>query len=203
MGKSIPALAALGLIILSGRAEASVVIDIAQDGSDVVATGAGALNLTGLASSGSAIFFAQIDSAAGVAMVGPAEFFSPTPTIDAYTGISGPLSFGTSGTFFPSSGSGDFFGPWMQPFGIPLLFVPAGYASESPLSGYSTYDGETLASMGLTPGQYVYTWGNGVSADSLTINIGGTVPEAPTWAMMIASVGLLGALYRRRAAAAA
>jgi hypothetical protein len=48
------------------------------------------------------------------------------------------------------------------------------------MSGSSTFSGQTLASMGLTPGTYQYTW----SSDSLTVKIG-TVPEPSTWAMML------------------
>ena len=41
----------------------------------------------------------------------------------------------------------------------------------SALSGYSVYDGKTLASLGLTSGTYSWTWGSGVNDDSLTVNI--------------------------------
>jgi hypothetical protein len=46
---------------------------------------------------------------------------------------------------------------------------------------------QSFASLGLTPGSYLYHWGSGANADSLTIEIGnpgGAVPEASTWAMM-------------------
>jgi hypothetical protein len=61
------------------------------------------------------------------------------------------------------------------------------------MSGSSTFSGQTLASMGLTPGTYQYTW----SSDSLTVKIG-TVPEPSTWAMMLLGFARLGyAGYRR------
>jgi hypothetical protein len=50
--------------------------------------------------------------------------------------------------------------------------------------------------MGLTPGTYVYTWGSGANADSVTINIS-AVPEASTWAMMLAGLAGLSYLGRR------
>jgi PEP-CTERM motif len=67
------------------------------------------------------------------------------------------------------------------------------YVSGSPLSETSTYLGATFASLGVTPGQYVYTWGSGDHADSFTINIGASpVPEPSTWAMMLIGFAGLG-----------
>jgi hypothetical protein len=56
MKRIIPVLAAQGLTVLSGRAEASVVIDISQDGANVVATGSGEIDLAGLSYLGSGNF---------------------------------------------------------------------------------------------------------------------------------------------------
>jgi hypothetical protein len=67
----------------------------------------------------------------------------------------------------------------------------------------ATYDHQTLASLGLTPGVYAYTWGTGLDADSLTVRIEDigsltSVPEAPAWLMMLAGFGGLGASARLR-----
>jgi hypothetical protein len=43
--------------------------------------------------------------------------------------------------------------------------VPAGYTSGSALSETDTYAGKTFASMGLTPGTYVWKWGAFANAD--------------------------------------
>jgi hypothetical protein len=54
----------------------------------------------------------------------------------------------------------------------------------------------------LTPGKYVYTWGSGPDADSLTVDIG-SVPEPSTWAMMLLGfAGLAYAGYRKTKRAA-
>lgn len=74
--------------------------------------------------------------------------------------------------------------------------------SESPLSSSSTFDGETFASLGLTPGTYVYTWGGGADADSLTVKIG-AIPEPGTWVMMMLGFAGLGFAGYRRACRAA
>jgi hypothetical protein len=44
-----------------------------------------------------------------------------------------------------------------------LLFVPRGYVSGNPLSDSATYSGQTFATLGVTPGTYVWTWGSGAN----------------------------------------
>jgi hypothetical protein len=108
---------------------------------------------------------------------------------DVYTGVNTPASFGPGGFTFASSNSGGL----LEIIGNGLD-VPAGYVSGTMISGSSTYVGQTLASLGLTPGKYVDTWGEGADADSLTINIAG-IPEPSTWGMMalgFAALGLMG-----------
>ena len=88
---------------------------------------------------------------------------------------------------------------------IPLR-VPEGYLSGSALSETSTYLNATFASLRMTPGEYVYSWGSGEHADTFTINIVASpppaVPEPSTWAMMLigfAGLGLAGWRHRRTA----
>jgi hypothetical protein len=45
----------------------------------------------------------------------------------------------------------------------PLLTVPAGYVSGTALSDSATYSGATFATLGVTPGTYVWTWGTGAN----------------------------------------
>ncbi len=75
--------------------------------------------------------------------------------------------------------------------------VPAGYLSGGPLSDSATYDNTTLASLGVTPGKYVWTWGSGADADSFTL-IAGAVPEPSTWALLLAGFGGLATVAYRR-----
>ena len=72
------------------------------------------------------------------------------------------------------------------------------------LSGSSTYVGQTFASLGLTPGTYLYSWGSGSTADSLTVQIGpAAIPEPGTWMMIMlgfAALGVAGSRAARKSA---
>jgi hypothetical protein len=89
-------------------------------------------------------------------------------------------------------------------FSTYLLVVPGGYISGTPLAGTATFSGTTLVAMGATPGTYVWTWGSGNTADSLTLLIGASaeVPEPGTLflvgGVLLGSMALKGALRVRR-----
>jgi hypothetical protein len=144
-------------------------------GSDVVATGSGAIDLIGLSSSGGpGIATALIRPKTGDIVVA-------SGIAAASTGITGPLSFGTGDLTFASSssggavamsGSGDL-------IGAPGIGVPDGYMSGSALSDTSTYNNATFSSLGVTPGTYEWTWGTGGANQNFTLQIGpaAAVPE--------------------------
>jgi hypothetical protein len=70
----------------------------------------------------------------------------------------------------------------------------------TPLSDTATYTGQTFSSLGVTPGRYEWTWGDGAN-QNFTLVIGGTVPEPSTWAMMLigfAGVDFVGHRASRR-----
>lgn len=52
------------------------------------------------------------------------------------------------------------------------IYTPDNYVSGSPIEGTSTWSNATFTSLGLVPGSYVFTFGDGATADSITLNIG-------------------------------
>jgi hypothetical protein len=190
--KGIASIGAAMLIALSvAPARAGYVVDLTQVGSDVVAKGSGAIDLTGLGNGAEgSISGAFLDPFAGGIITGP---FGGVD-VNRYPGgggpsITGPSNFGSGGFAAPSSGSGDLVG-----VSAGFLYVPAGYVSDNPLSDAATYLNQTISSLGATPGTYKWTWGDGAD-QNFTLVIGAVVPEPSTWAMMLlgfAALGLIG-----------
>ena len=136
-------------------AQAGYTVTLQEVGSNVVATGSGAIDLTGLTF---VVFrlYPAINPHEATIVTGLPDSF-----VDLYdSGASGPTSFGSSpvGTS-ASSGSGDKVGI----VGGHTLAVPTGYVSGSALSDRATYSDTTVASLGVTPGTYVWTWGTGAN----------------------------------------
>jgi hypothetical protein len=132
------------LIDLSApSARAGYVVDLTQQGSDVVATGSGAIDLSGLK------FFLPVAQNTSL-RPGSGEINTGQKNVlsDVYLRVTGPASFGSGGFTIASSGSGDLVG--IEGAGGSLL-VPFAYVSDSPLSDTATYTGQTFMSLGVTP----------------------------------------------------
>ena len=81
------------------------------------------------------------------------------------------------------------------------LLLPIGYISGSSISGTDTWDGTSLAGLDLKAGTYTYTWGTGINADSVVVNIGiAPVPEPSSLGLMSLVVLALVVLLRGRRA---
>lgn len=181
----------LGLVaVLRPSAQAAYVATLDEIGPNVFATGSGSFNLTALTLFGS-----------GTA---PSSFIGPSPAslvlssgnTTTYRNISGPTSFGSGASFSQAnSATGNVVG--FQITSVGSLFVPAGYVSGTALgTSTATWNNATFASLGVTPGTYVWTWGSGANADSFTLQI---VPEPATWLLLGIGATVFAASQRRRA----
>ena len=185
-------LIALVLFGVTTAANASpYVVTLDQVGSDVVETGSGSIDITGLAFGGTIITPSYLDPSAGDIFIGG--------NAARYYGLSGPSSFGSGGQTIPNSQSGD----TVSLYAGFEVRVPFPYTSDSFLSDNATYDNATFATLGVTPGTYVWTWGNAAD-QSFTLEIGQTpLPAAlPLFVSGLGVLGLLGWRRKRKAAGA-
>ena len=180
-------------------AQAAYTVTLVQQGPDVVASGSGSIDLTDLS------FEHNLNNSAFIipndALIYTGPSFPVVSPLDRYTGLTGPTSFGRGGGDFPVSGSGDLVGIEFGANAFQALFVPAGYLSGAPLTDTSTYAGQTFASLGVTPGTYVWTWGTGADADTFTLQIGAAAAPEPA-SLTVLAMGLagLGMVLRTRRA---
>jgi hypothetical protein len=89
--------------LFSVRPAQAYTVTLEQVASNVVATGSGGINLTGLTFFIPSLTLAEVNAGDGVISTGP-HGFGP---VDLYTGFMGPASFGSGGPFAPNTGSGD------------------------------------------------------------------------------------------------
>ena len=193
-------LAALAIIILWGisvrPAQAGYIVTFKQVAPDVVATGSGPIDLTGLTGAFNAVISPFIGANPPNVSMGPVSAQAP-----AYAGsmpFSGPSTFGSGLGVFANFGSGD---PVqiIPPFAV--VVVPVGYVSGTPLSDSATYSSQTFATLGVTPGTYEWTWGTGAN-QNFTLQIGPTagVPDSgSTVGLLFVSLIALFGLGRFRA----
>jgi hypothetical protein len=178
-------LTALTVSLFSIRPAQGYIVTLDQVGSNVVATGSGAINLRGLT------FTSLVEVPAY--MRAEAAIISLAGGIgDGYQGFSGPSSFGSGSDTFASHSSGDFVGIDNFFAVSSVLWVPEGYVSGGLLSSSSTYTNATFTSLGVIPGTYVWRWGTGLPNQNLTLIIGGVgVPDGGTTIFLL-SLGLVG-----------
>lgn len=117
-----------------------------------------------------------------------------TANAGCYTGtITGPSSFGSGGFFYGSTSPGT--GPVAGISGAdPFVYLPIDYVDNTPLSDTATYYSATFASLGVTTGTYVWTWGSGAN-QSFTLKIG----QTPCCQTILRLLGLLGWRRKRKA----
>ena len=189
---------ALAIVIASvfsiRSAQANYTVTLQQVGPDVVATGGGAIDLTGL----SFDFACPACEAVINPSVGDIRTGATGP-IDAFTGsIIGPSSFGSGSFTFANSGAGDQVGAGPGPSGL-VVEVPQSYVPNSLLADTAIYNGATFASLGVTPGTYLWTWGGGAN-QNFTLQIGtAAVPDSvSTFGLLLVSLAALIGVSRFR-----
>jgi protein with PEP-CTERM/exosortase system signal len=155
-------------------AQAGYIVTLQEVGSNVVATGSGAIDLTRLTFEGQA---------------------STSPSILPEFGIIATGGFGSGFITFVNSGTGDL----VAIFGLAFqLLVPDNYVSGSALSDSATYNNATFSSLGVTPGTYVWSWGGGAN-QNFTLQIVGTAPVPDQGStLLLLMLGLLGLVTCQR-----
>jgi hypothetical protein len=180
---AIPAML-IGSGLSAPPAQASYMVTIEQEGSNVVATGSGSIDLTDLTSAGmTGPVETSISPSEGILLIGN----SPADNDDIYTGITpSSASFGTGGLNLASAATGNFVGICGVPMSSDcdylhaIVILPTDYTSGAPLgTSTATFDDTTLSGLGVTPGTYEWTWGSGADADSFTLQIGPAAAPAP------------------------
>ncbi|RYF47320.1 MAG: IPTL-CTERM sorting domain-containing protein [Comamonadaceae bacterium] len=119
-------------------------------------------------------------------------------TLAVYNSAVGPASFGPGGFSAATTGVNDLVGVIG---GNGQILVPQGYLSGTPLSSTATWNGATIAGLGLTPGTYTWTW----ASDTFRVIIGAAAPASgiPTlseWGLILMAsiMAMFGIAYTRR-----
>lgn len=189
------------ILALQGGSYAAVVISLHQQGPDVHVITSGSLDMTALS-----FHVTASDSYAGFnasnnppAFLSGPQVFASQFSADMYVGmIDAPTSIGTASGFrLATSGSGVRIGVTFNTYDFPevrpVIVVPPGYLSNESVSSSSIFANTTIDALGLQRGVYTWSWGSGLSEDSITL----IIPEPLTTSYIVVSV-LIGLRTRKR-----
>jgi hypothetical protein len=185
--------ATAALALAAGQAQAAYVINAVESGGNVVMTGSGSLDLSATTPSVTSLaLISSTNPSIAVVAIG-------TGLSDLYFVTLPGLLFGPGASTLASSATGGFLGISAV---SGLLVVPAGYQSDTPLgTSTATFTGATFASLGMTPGSYVFSWGDRTANtfDTFTLNIIASPTGVPApAALSLLGLGLAGLLLARR-----
>ncbi len=169
-------------------------ITIEQIGSDVVVSGQGRLDDSGLTPNTAGGGFGVLFPSLGALSLGtPVNGYIGFTDFPAGALYASPLpAFGAGGFTSPTTTSGDYI---LIEAG--LLGVPRDYVFGDPLSGSATFAGATLASLGVDPGHYEAVLANGETI-GLTVVAPAPIPLPATLPLALAGAGVLVAAGRCR-----
>lgn len=181
-------------LVLVTNLNAMLLFSLQDVGSDLVLTASGSVDsITGLTvdtinqPGGNS----NMQASAGLFVAGTGTSYNQ------YSNVSGPNSIGPGGGFGIATGgsSGPFAGINGSGGG---LYTQGNYVVGTPINSTSTWTGASLASYGITPGVYTWTWGGG-SGDSAVLYAGVTpIPEPATYIALAGFCGLGLFVWRRR-----
>jgi hypothetical protein len=175
-----------------GPARAGYFVTLSQGIGEVDASGSGKIDLTGLSSLGTALTPVGVESDKGYLVTGPTD---GDAVVGTYRGFSGPSNFGGGPPILGTSGTGSAVGIDAEAGkSANFLDVPANYTSDTPLTSTLIFAGETFKTLGLKPGAYEWTWGNGPDQNFTVVigPLGAAVPESSTCVMMLLGFAGLG-----------
>lgn len=182
----------LACLVLSGTTTvAQITVYIYESGSDVLVQGSGSINTSSLTTDGTVGVVPAINTNPVTFFLGP----SGISQTDSYrVSLTGPATVGPGFVVTtPNAGTGDFFGLY-RAGSADAFYLNTGYTSGSSLFATNTYLNKTIANLGLTVGDYTWTWGSGGDAGSWTVRVGTAppIPEASHYAL-VASLAALAA----------
>jgi hypothetical protein len=155
-----------------------ILITALEVGSDVVFSGSGSANTLDLTQgvTGDTTGFSTTPN------IGRLGFFGFTSIFTSHTGagLTGPSSFGTGSALGGANVASIVANNGILITQTPLTLWFVDTVSPVSGNGYMTYENKTLASLGLTPGLYVWSWGTGGNADTITLQIGEITTPTPT-----------------------
>jgi hypothetical protein len=174
--RKLPLCLVLAVMLLAATsAQATIMINASEVGSDVVLTLSGSVDLNSVPAS----YGSQGPNNSNLLIANTGQLFFGTPGANnglfySLQNFFGPSNFGTGGPFIQTAtNTGSIFNFYAS---NAVFLLDATYISGASLANTMTFPG-TFASLGMTPGTYEWTWSNGDFSDNLILNVGQSVPE--------------------------
>lgn len=187
---SVFAIIAFAMFVLP--ADAKYIYNVYQSGADVIAAGSGTIDLTDLTFGGGGVYTeGSVD--ASIAQIGGGPTGFAVEKLSDFMGLQGPASFGNGGYFADDA----YYGDQVQIIGQYGELRLDDHGGD--YFGSTIFTDTTIEALGLDPGTYTYTWGSGVDADSIIVNIAQPTTGVPEpFTLSLFGAGLAGAVALRR-----